>query len=234
MIVVISTFMTLAEALVFWRQNALILSRADFYWSVTIGDEQADVGELSQVCDPDRTAILKKRDRCYAEGWNNAVRQMAAQSWPLDRMRACFLGTGDAILRAPGELDLSMNVVAVGMISRNGIVQQKLPQKRVSFATLSAWTPSCLFPAAMLATYCFPETARIASDIDIFFECFDKRLTFRQIEGFEVGMEDGGLSSQVIASTREYRKLYENRYGFSILARIAEKLKQFRHQIRKY
>ena len=232
MICIVSTFKTFAEAVEFHAVNSRFISSGDIYWVASIGGSSLDDHDrvVKSNLSSQNTAFACIQDQCYAEGWNNALELFNQRGWnKVTGMRVCFLGSGDKLLELPGKLTASDELAYIGSTIRSGAARFELPVRMLAFATMRAWTPSCLFPATLFDDYRFPTSARIASDVDLFFECFDRGIDFLLIKEFVVEMEVAGISSFVDQGAKEYCQIYEDRYGYSILARLALMLKRFKY-----
>jgi hypothetical protein len=228
MICLISAFRTRKEAVTFERNNATVLHRPGVYWSVAIGEQgESPFREKAGRC------VVMKPDRSYAEGWNNAICNASTQKWWRSDLRVSFLGTGDKILTLEAlKPNLGSNLILLGQTLRPGSVpNRKRPYRLLAFASLRAWTPAALFPASFFSEFRFPTHTKIASDVDIFFAAFQAGLTFRSFHGYSIEMDVGGMSANIDLGAKEYRELYEARFGMSFLARTAEHIKRRRHYV---
>lgn len=235
MLAIISTFGSYAAFYRFIEENVSYWNNVSisFFVSINVSD---DLDLNKKMHDIKRQIknlyVVCRRDNCYAEGWNNALNLFDELKGEMYKYLV-FLGAGDVIemvnIEALKVVDNSN--VLIGKIIRNERTYFRLPILMLLPASVRAWTPCCLFPVEIFNYYRFPVSYKIANDVDLFFYLFEKNFEFELTDSFVVDMETDGMSSNLIVGASEYLKLYESRFGNSILARISFFLKFVKYKI---
>lgn len=225
MIALIGTFNTENVLAEFLDNNADLLSKRDAF----IGCFSVNSESLINIEPSENVYIVCKKDKCYSEGWNNALNELFELNFQVKGL--IFLGDGDVLNVPSGEIKWDDDSkVLIGGLVYNGIVQKnRLAPSYLRWLFLGVWTPSVIWPIDIFKEYRLPTEFKIASDVDLFFSQKRRLFNVSYTKSYYVEMDNKGISS-ANAGLSEYRKILSKYYP-GILVSISHYLKIFKKHV---